>query len=235
MSVFGPSIDASDVERAVLAHLKAWMPTMIAEQVRQKDPGKTLWPDGVEQIREFAVSHAAAEAEKWPEDQIPLIVAQSPGMEGAPFRQGDGTMSAIYGVVVQCFASSVTPEDTKALARLYGSAARMACLQEEALAAGTDQPFAGGLVMGAERMVPVRRGVEAERNILVVAIPLLIEVDEILNTGAGPIKPQTPEELEEGVIPPDWPHVKEGGGSVRVEEGADKVALLREGGYFPDD
>lgn len=234
MSVFGPSLDSADVEAAVLAHLRAWMPTTIPEIRRQKDPDGKLWPDGVEAIREYTVSHAQAVAHKWPEDQLPMLIAESPGMEGDPYEQGDGTVSAIYGIAVTAIASGATQADTKALARLYASAARMAMLQEPSLAAGTDTPFAGGVAMGAERIAPVRRGVEAERNLLAVTYPFLIEVNEILNVNGGPLKPQTAEEIAEGVEPPEWPDVKEGGGSVAIDQGADKVALLREGGFFPD-
>lgn len=232
MSVFGPTLDSADVEAAVLAHLRAWMPTTIPEVRRQKDPDSKLWPEGVEAIREYTVSHASAVAHKWPEDQLPMLIAESPGMEGDPYEQGDGTVSAIYGIMVTAIASGATIADTKALARLYASAARMAVMQEPSLKAGGDTEFASGIAMGAERIVPVRRGVEAERNLLAVTVPFLIEVDGILNVSGGPLKPQTDEEIAEGLEPPEWPNVKEGGGSVEIDQGEDKVALLRSGGFF---
>jgi len=227
MSVFGPSLDSSDVEAAMIAHLEAWMPTTIPEIRRKKDPDGKRWPNGVSPIRAFTVSHASAEAEKWPEDQLPMLVCQSPGMEGEPYGQGDGTVSALYGIVVTAIASSVDMPDTKALARLYASAARMAVMQEPSLKAGGEDPFAGGTAMVGERNVPVRRGVEAERNLMAVSVSFLIEVDNVLDVqaGIGPEGPQTPEELEAGVVPPERPTVKEGGGSVKVD-------LLKAGGFF---
>lgn len=232
MSVFGPTLDSADVEAAVLAHLRAWMPTTIPGVRRQKDPDGKLWPEGVEGIREYTVSHAEAVAQKWPDDQLPMLIAESPGMEGDPYEQGDGTVSAIYGITVTAIASSVTPADTKALTRLYASAARMAIMQEPSLSADTDTPFASGIAMGAERIVPVRRGVESLRNLLAVTIPFLIEVEDILNVTGGPLKPQTAKEIAEDKEPPEWPNVKEGGGSVEIDQGEDKVALLRSGGFF---
>jgi hypothetical protein len=232
MSVFCPTLDSADVEAAMLAHLRAWMPTTVPEVRRQKDPDKELWPAGVEGIREYTVSHASAVAHHWPEDQIPLLIAESPGMEGEPYEQGDGTVSAIYGIMVTAIASGANVADTKALARLYASAARMAVMQEPSLKAGGDTEFASGIAMGAERIVPVRRGVEAERNLLAVSVPFLIEVDGILNVTGGPLKPQTAEEIAEGKEPPEWPEVKEGGGSVEIDQGEDKVVLLRSGGFF---
>lgn len=227
MSVFGPSLDSSDVEAAVIAHLEAWMDTTIAATRRLKDPTGERWPNGVSPIRDFTVSHAAAEAEKWPEDQLPMLVCQSPGMEGEPYGQGDGLVSALYGIVVTAIASSVDMPDTKALARLYASAARMAILQEPSLKAGGEEPFAGGVAMVGERNVPVRRGVEAERNLMAVSVSFLVEVDAVLDVqaGIGPEGPQTAEEIEKGVIPPERPTVKEGGGSAKVD-------LLSAGGFF---
>jgi hypothetical protein len=232
VSVFGPTLDSADVEAAMLAHLRAWVPTTLAEVRRQKDPEGKLWPESVEAIREYTVSHASAVAHRWPEDQLPMLIAESPGMEGDPYEQGDGTVSAIYGIMVTAIASGATVADTKALARLYASAARMAVMQEPSLKAGGDTEFASGIAMGPERIVPVRRGVEAERNLLAVTVPFLIEVDGILNVTGGPLKPQTAEEIAEGKEPPEWPNVKEGGGSVEIDQGEDKVALLRSGGFF---
>lgn len=233
MSIFGPSLDSSDVEAAVIAHLEAWMPTTIAEIRRQKDPKGERWPKGVAPVRSYDVSHAAAAADKWPESALPIIIAQSPGMDEDPFVDGEGKVRAIYGIIVTAIASGNTMENSKALGRLYAAAARMAILQEPALAAGTETPFALGVRMGAERNVPVRRGVDAERNLMAVSIPFMVEVAGILDTQGGPLKPQSAEELETDEPPEEWPTVAEGGGEIdAIEQGEDAVEKLREGGFF---
>lgn len=219
--VYGEILDSADVEAALIAHLRAWMPATIQYVRKIKDPTGEKWPEGVAEIREYGVSHAAAAAHKWPEDQLPMAVAQSPGMEDAPVVEGDGNVAATYGIVLTVIASSITMEDAKELARLYASAARLAIMQNPALDAGTGVPFAEHVSMGAERNVQIRRGVEVERNLMAVSVPYLIGVPTILNVTAGPVElPEDPE-----VEPPDWPTVKAGGGSAKVDS-------LTESGFF---
>jgi len=221
MSIWGPITDGADVEQALLAHLRHWMPAT-AEYVRRvKDPGKEAWPDGIAEIREYGVSHADAAAQKWPEDQLPMLIAQSPGMEGDPVEEGDGNVSAVYGVVLSAIASSVTTADAKELARLYASAARLAIMKNPQLDAGTGTAFASHVGMGAERNGQIRRGVEGERNLMVCSIPYLIEVPNVIVVTGGPL--EVPDDIEEEL--PDAPTVKPGGGSVTVE-------ALTEGGFF---
>lgn len=220
-SVYGEILDSADVEAALIAHLRAWMPYTIPYVRKIKDPEGKKWPAGVAEIREYGVSHAEAAAHKWPEDQLPMLVAQSPGMEDAPVVEGDGDVAATYGVVLTAIASSITMEDAKELARLYASAARLAIMQNPALDGGTGDAFAEHVAMGAERNAQIRRGVEAERNLMAVSVPYLIGVPSILNVTAGPVElPEDPE-----AEPEDFPTVKEGGGSATVD-------ALTEKGFF---
>jgi hypothetical protein len=197
------------------------MPATTAYVRRVKDPDGTIWPDGIAGVREYGVSHADAVAQKFPEDQLPMIVAQSPGMEEDPVVEEGGRVAATYGVALSVIASSVTQEDAKALARLYASAARLAMMQSPQLDAGTGDFFADHVRMGRERNGQVRRGIEGERNLMVCTVPYLIAVPAILDVSGGPLVP--PEDPEEEVE--DWPTVKEGGGSAVVES-------LTEGGFF---
>lgn len=218
MTIFGITLDGADVERALLAHLEAWMPTYIAEVRRQKDPAGTLWPDGVDEIGAYARRHFAAE--NWPEDQLPCLIAHSPGMPDEPRQEGDGKTNARYAIDLLAIAEGGGDDsegDAKELGRLYASAARMAVMQHPDLGG-----FASGIALGREEVYPVRKGIEAERNLMAVAVRYVIEVESILDVTGGP-----PEPLDDPEVEPDpWPTVKEGGGSVKVE-------ALREGSFFP--
>lgn len=226
MSVWGSILDGADVERALIAHLKFWMPSASAYVRKIKDPAAERWPerdDGtfIAPIRGYGVSHADAVAQKFPEDQLPMLIAQSPGMEDDPVVEEGGRVSAVYGVALSAIASSVTPEDAKELARLYASAARLAIMQNPQLDAGTGDAFAEHVRMGRERNGQVRRGIEGERNLMICTVPYLIAVPQILDLSGGPlVAPEDPEEEA-----PEWPRVKEGGGSAMVDS-------LTESGFF---
>lgn len=226
MSVWGGLLDGADVERALIAHLKFWMPSASAYVRKVKDPDAERWPkreDGtfIASIREYGVSHADAIAQAWPEDQLPMLIAQSPGMEEDPVVEEGGRVSAVYGVALSTIASSVTAEDAKELARLYASAARLAIMQAPQLDGGTGDFFADHVRMGRERNGQIRRGIEGERNLMVCTVAYLISVPQIMDVSGGPLIP--PEDPEEEV--PDWPTVEEGGGSATVD-------ALTDSGFF---
>lgn len=226
MSVYGDILDGADVERAVIAHLEHWLPATTAYVRKQKDADGSKWPereDGnfIEPIRHYGVSHADAVAHRFPEDQMPMVIAHSPGMEGDPVVEEGGRVSATYGVALSTIASSVTIEDAKELARLYASAARLAIMQAPQLDAGTGDFFADHVKLGRESNGQVRRGVEGERNLMICTVEYFIGVPQIMDVSGGPITaPEDPEaEIE------DWPTVKEGGGSATVD-------ALTEAGFF---
>jgi len=75
--------------------------------------------------------------------------------------------------------------------------------------------------MGRERNGQIRRGVEGERTLAICTVPYVIAVPQILDVSGGPII--APEDPTEEV--PDWPKVKEGGGSATVD-------VLSEAGFF---
>lgn len=201
---FGPILDAADVEAALLAHLELWLPTYIAEVVRQKDPDGELWPDGVEPVRSFTVVHAAEE--KWPEDQIPMILAYSPGLTEPPEYHGDGEVSAKYAVGLAAIAGADTMANTKALTRVYASAAKAAIVQHEDL---------GGFALGTrwvdERNYPVVQGVDVERNLMAVSATYEIEAAAVLDRDEGPQAPSTEEQ-------PPWGTVKSSEVTVEIVE-----------------
>lgn len=181
-AIFGPIIDGDDVEAALLAHLRTWMPTYLAATRRRKDPTETRWPSGIAPVRSFTVTHAGPE--KWPEDQLPMLLAYAPGFAQPPTRDGDGTVSATYACTLTAIVSGYDMADSKTLGRLYAQAAMMAILQK---------PTLGGFARETQLVdlnnFPVTRGVEAERNLMAVAGVYVIDVDGILNDNAGPAQP----------------------------------------------
>jgi len=171
-------------------------------------------------VREYTVKHAAEE--KWPEEQLPMLLAHCPGFGKPPTYEGDGTVTGYYLVNLSAIASGAGIDDTKKLARVYSSAAAKIVAQK---------PDLGGFAtntqwMDSKNMRPP--GAERERNIMSVVNVLLIEVPSIFDANSGP-----PDPLPDPNEPPgDFPTIKEGGGSADVRPGAAAVERLREGGHF---
>lgn len=219
---FGPSLDSSDVEKAMQAHLEAWMPTEIAEMRRRKDPESKRWPRGVQPIKTYRISHLAT-PQKWPEDQIPTIVIGSFGEVDNPRIEETTRVIAQFAVVVLCVATGKNEEDSIELSRLYASAARQAILQHPSLGG-----FANGVQAGPESNSPVTKGVEAARSLHGCARPYTVEVEDVLELMEGPADPlPDPEETPSG-----WPHVKDGGAHLEVRPGQAALDQLRENGHF---
>lgn len=210
--IWGNIIDSADVEKALLAHLKAWHDTSLAAALRDKDALEEIWPDhaDVEPIQTYGVKHMVAE--KWPEDALPMYLASSPGMAQDPEQDEEGLISAVYGVLLIAICDGYDEDDAKELSRLYANAAILSIMQEPSLKAGADKMFAEDVKLGQVTNYAITKGVEAERNLSAVSIPLLIAVPDILDTTGGPLEPLEDPDVE----PPDWPTVKDGGGSVEV-------------------
>lgn len=232
---FGQTIDGHDVERALLAHLEKWMRSYLGDAVREKDPDQELWPGGVGDpsklgkpavlpVREFTTRHAAAE--RWPAEQLPMLLAHSPGFAKPPTEEGDGTLTGFFLINLSAIASGGGIEDTKTLARVYGSAAAKAIMQKRGL---------GGFAAGVEWAdMKQMRPPEApmERSIMSVVNVFVVEVHDIMNTEDGPAEPLPDPDTSPG----PWPTVKEGGGSAEIRSGEDAVEELRKGGFFePED
>lgn len=229
---FGATLDGDDVEAALLAFLKRWLPTYLPDAVRIKDPGAKLWPGGVGDpqdtgkasvlpVREFTVKHAAEE--KWPEEQLPMILAHCPGFGKPPTYEGDGTVTGYFLVNLSAIASGSSTDDTKKLGRVYASAAMKAIAQNPDLGG-----FAGNTQwLDLKNMRPP--GADRERNIMAVVNVLEIEVPGIFDSSEGPSAP-----LEDpSKSPGPWKTVKPGGASADVRPGKAAVDLLRKGGHFP--
>lgn len=231
--LFGINVDGDDVEAALLAHLKRWMPSYVPDIVREKDPDGERWPGGVGPmvpggppsvlpVHEFTVKHAADE--KWPEDQLPMLLAHCPGFAAPPSYEGDGTVSASFLVNLSAIASGVDIEDTKKLARVYGSAANKII---------TQKPDLGGFAENTQwvdlKNFPISKGVEGERNLMAVANVYIITVAKVLDHQEGPDAP-----LEEpNESPGERPVAKKTSEDVRPGKAA--VDLLRKGGHFDED
>lgn len=213
-TLFGPLLDSSDVERALLTFLQEWCPDYVQYALRNKDPGKKRWPNGIREPRSWRTVHLVKE--KWPEEQMPCILAHSPGESREPEITADGTVLRTFGVAVGTIATGggKNPEqDAKELARLISSALRLAVIQHPDLGCPAyPDGFALDVSMGPESNSEITKGVEAERHLMGVWVPYEIQIPQTADVWAGPDVPSAEPEVE----PEPRPHVKKDGASVSV-------------------
>lgn len=189
MSIFGDILTGDDVEKAVVAHLKNWSRTYLAELERQTD--RTA--DSLPQVRSFTTT--PREPEKWPEDQLPAILVVSPGLADVPNLQGDGQMRATWSVGIAAIVEARSEAATRTGAHLYFAHAMAIMLQKAGI---------GGIADDTMLATPWQYDVlpvESRRTLGAVYAVFEVSVDEVLNTRGGPEEPLA-EPYED---PGDWP------------------------------
>lgn len=171
-SVFGKIIGKEQVEQAVEATLKKWMTTYLAEIERQRG----IPPRSLPEIRNYTNVN---EFEKWPEDQLPLVVIISPGLGGEkPRMEGDGTYTAKFLIGLATVVSADTQENTSKIAGMYGAAVR-ACLAQQQDLGG----ISTGIEWQDERFDDIPN--EERRSLASVQEVFLVEVPGIVNERDG--------------------------------------------------
>ena len=120
----GPMITGNDIEQALIAVLKAWLPSYLAEAERQHG-----WPVGKTPAPRGYVQTGVA-LEKWPQDQLPCIVIMAGGINTKPRVEGSpGTLTAIWNVQVGAIFSSAWGDSSRAHSQLYAAAIRTCLIQ----------------------------------------------------------------------------------------------------------
>lgn len=215
-SIFGPLVDESDVERALLDHLENWMPTYLPYLVRLRDPDGTRFPQGAPEVRKYTWRDVTGE--KFPEDQLPMMLARGINEADDPSTEGGGVVSTRYNIYLITVCAGFDRDEAREAARLYGSAAMLAIMQHEDLGG-----FAAGVAMQQGGRYPITKQAEGDRFLSAVYRPYVVEVADTMVKSAGPLAPLEDPQTE----PPPWPKVKKGGGSATVD-------ALTASGFFDD-
>lgn len=139
-SIFGAFVAGWQVEQAMKAHLREWMPDYLPHYYRQAQEllGRSLPP--FPEPRSYTT--VPRDPERWKEDQLPAILVVSPGLAERPRQDGGGNYRGIYELSVGAICSAGDGDEegeaiSKLFADLYFTAAAMICL---------DKPSLGGVV-----------------------------------------------------------------------------------------
>lgn len=176
MDKFGPIFTGHTLEQATLDTLKMWLPTYLQEIELQLElpRGKLQKPRTYANRRRF---------DKFPEDQLPTVIAVCPGLAGKPLAEGDGMVRAVFREGVWVIASARTSEQTNMITKMYAAAIRMVLLQKGSL---------GGICNAVEwedESYDDNLSSEEERTIGYAGLTFLFSVAEVALRWGGPEVP----------------------------------------------
>lgn len=197
-TVFGPTISAPDVERRVISTLQYWFETYLQNRELEtgRDRGSVERPHTWKIVNEFN--------DKNPEDAVPFIGIISDGLADLPTSNGQGRITAKWGIGIGVVCESNTDENAQLLVKdIYCPVIRNILLQKPSLrdwATVDSVPFSNGVDWVNETYSDVAFG-NAERTLWSAIVLFEVTVEGVAIRRGGPITPADP------VTQPgsDWP------------------------------
>jgi hypothetical protein len=194
MTIFGPIIDAADVEEKLTSHLKMWLPTYLAEVAEQNglERGAFATPRSWTNSPSFELDERLM-------GQFPAILVVVPGLTETPKKEGDGSYRCTWGAGVAVVVQAKNADGASKLAKRYGAAIHTLLIQKK----GFD-PNVMGLTWEGEAYddVPSSEG----RNMASARVVLGIEYRHVSTEAAGPAIADPPHADPTDPYPP-WPTV----------------------------
>ena len=194
--IFGPIVDGSYIEDAILLHIKNWMPVYLREMELQRGFTQSL-----PEIRSFTTF---SRIDRFDEQQLPGVLVFSPGLARQPTMEGDGTFTAIWNIGVGVFVSALNTNFTNRLAKVYAAAVRGIMVQK---------PDCGGIAFHTEWKDESYDDIfipEDERTISTGVGFFEVAVDSVLNKRGGPRTYPFIEDPDPATQPgSQWPEAQE--------------------------
>lgn len=192
---FGPIVTGTAVERAVKVVLEERLSNYLGELERIEG----YPPDAIERPRGIVT---ASELEKWPEDQLPVVVIISAATE-RPIKREKGRVEATWVLAVAPVVADVNAEETRKLALAYVAAIRAVIVQHKGLKSGLHpKGFSEATHWEAEHYDGIAFG--ETRTLLAPRAVFTVTILEAVNSQGGPREPYEPPDAE----PSDWPIVQ---------------------------
>lgn len=181
MSIFGPIVHVAQVDDAVTAHLKRWLPTHLSQVERDADKTAGAF---LRRPPNDASYHTVYDESQFVDSRIPALLVIT-GETDAVERHGDGSYSALWNVLISAVTRGKDDADARIVASLYGAAVRRCMLQHASLGG-----FASGVIwQGDAPLMPLSRTVDKGRHILVAQSRWLVLVDDVVTDRDGPVDP----------------------------------------------
>jgi hypothetical protein len=209
MTLFGSIITDDQVEDAVMAVLKTWTNTELAEVERQTGVSDGE-PPYYARPESWLVRN---DMEKWPEEALPAVIVISTGTADEPRKDGSKRYTVPFAIGVACVVGAPDQEHARRFAYRLGAALRAALIHHQSLDGALD-----GRVRGVSWLASRNNEMPPEdgRTIWATRQVFVVEVEDVLTQSAGPARPEPPRPTPPEQREPygDWPAVEPGGASV---------------------
>lgn len=192
-NLYGRVVSPAAVERAVVASLKVWLDGAIGELERVDGwaPGSIVRPLDVV---------TSSQWEKWPEDQIPVVLVINTGLAGRPTKSHDGIYNATWTVGVSPIVSDVDHDSSRALAAAHAAAIRVALTQHPMLKSSINPDgFAHTIDWAGEDYTDLP--FLSSRSLASARVIFDVTVEGVLQTQAGPRTPPADPSVDPGAWP----------------------------------
>jgi hypothetical protein len=186
LNLYGPVLTLPRIERAVISHVRAWLPAYLSEVQRQEqvqaDGVTPLAPNALELPRSWRPT--SGPVEKWPEDQLPAVIFGSPGLgDGGTRKDGEGDYSGSWVISLSAVVAGRDYDTVRWATGIYTAALRLLLVQ---------QPRIEGLdVQGArwqdEGYDPLP--FEQSRTLMAGTTVFTLELGGLANAAYGPAAP----------------------------------------------
>lgn len=173
MSIYGPLITDTEVERQVLAALQGWLPSYLTEVNRQD--GELA---SVAMPRSYEVARDALQ--RWNEQALPAIIVQVGGTLDTSRRGSKYRVT--YGCQIGAVLAGQTRENTRTLAGVYGAAIAAALCQH-----GDLEGFADGIEWADTTYDLIAE--ERSRTLMAAVVSVDVAVNSVLDVEKGPSGP----------------------------------------------
>ncbi len=174
-NVFGRVVSAAQLEKAVLATLKEWMPDYLPEMENQFELKKNSLTVPLNYINRNSFDFQLGE-------DLPLVCAVSPGIEGQPQMIGHNQYRAMWNMGVGVVMGAMTEELANDQVKAYGAAVRKILLDKQTLGGF---PGIAQIILVGENY-PDLDVPNAHQNMKSAAVYFLIDVEDVVTARHGP-------------------------------------------------
>jgi len=197
----GPGVSWYDVRRWAIAGLGLWLPFYLRDAERHHGKAAGEYAHLPRTFR------AATDLRKWPEEQLPAIIVESPGLtDSAPQRQADRTFMSEWIVALSAVVHGQGEADTEMLASVYGLALRLMTLQQAGAWADLETYEGPALAVESVRWEDEGYdGIPASQRRTLVAATVTFSV--VFRDVASSTGPDTPPPVDPTEDPGDWPEI----------------------------